>query len=437
MEKVKVIMFATALSSACGVSAQTVTVDGEFRPRVEVKDGFSQPLLKAEDPLAVATQRTRLGVSFQTGLLSTKLTIQDARTFGETATTSEASTTNASTTIFEAWADMVLIPGGSVRIGRQALKYDDGRLFNSPAWSNTGTSHDMALMKYAINDFQANAGFAYNNSTAGNSETYYTPVCPYRYMGFLWMNKVLAKNMSLSLIGVDEGVQDTSGTAGNTSKYKKVNMYHTYTYGGYLSYGTTSTPLSLALTYYRQSGKSSTGKTMNASLVATKLGWNPSTYLNLGIGCDLFSGDDNSNDGTQHNFKKLYGTNHSFNGYMEYWTTPPTQGLGDYYMTVSGKATPNLDWEVVGHVFKSMKDVKYASDGVGKSLGSELDLTLKYKMNEWANVQGGYSMYFTTKEVKYLKMKNSNADIRTPQWCYVMLTITPAYLKNLFTNDKK
>lgn len=109
-------MFATALSSVCGVTAQTVTVDGEFRPRVEVKDGFSQPLLKAEDPLAVATQRTRLGVSFQTGLLSTKLTIQDARTFGETATTSEASTTNASTTIFEAWADMVLIPGGSINL---------------------------------------------------------------------------------------------------------------------------------------------------------------------------------------------------------------------------------------------------------------------------------------------------------------------------------
>jgi len=81
--------------------------------------------------------------------------------------------------------------------------------------------------------------------------------------------------------------------------------------------------------------------------------------------------------------------------------------------------------------------VKYASDGVGKSLGSELDLTLKYKMNEWANVQGGYSIYFTTKEVKYLKLKSSTAEIHTPQWCYVMLTITPAYLKNLFTNDKK
>jgi hypothetical protein len=432
MKNERLIFLSVASMAACAMNAQTVSVDGEFRPRVEVRDGFGQPLQKANDPLVVTQQRTRLGVSFKTGLLSTKLTIQDARTWGEAPTSSESSTTDASTSIFEAWAEMVLIPGGSLKMGRQTLKLDDGRLFNDPAWSNTGTTHDMALLKYAINDFQANAGFAYNNNSAVKYETYYSPVCKYRYMGFLWLNKTFAKDLSLSLIGVDEGVQDTTGTSGSTSNYKKVNMYHTYTYGGYLSYGSASSPFTASFTYYYQSGKASMTKKMNASFTAVKVGWNPCNAFNLSAGCDLFSGDDNTSDGTQHNFKKLYGTNHGFNGYMEYWTTPPTQGLGDYYMIASGKATKDLKWEVTGHLFRSMKDVTYATNESGKSLGSELDLKLNYKMNEWATVEGGYSIYFTNKEVKYLKLNKATADIYTPQWCYVMFTITPNYLKNIF-----
>ena len=435
MIKAKMILSLAVLGIAGQITAQTVTVDGEFRPRMEVRSGFSQPLLKTTDPLAVGMQRTRLGLSFKTGTLSTKLTIQDARTYGETATSSESSTTDASTSIFEAWAEMVLIPGGSLRVGRQPLKYDDGRLFNNPAWSNTGTVHDMALFKYVINDFQANLGFAYNNSSAGKNETYYTPTCKYRYMGLLWMTKPLAKNLNLSVIGVDEGVQDTTGL-GSTSKYAKVNMFHTYTYGGNLNYGAEDTPFSLLLTYYHQSGKSSVGKTMNASLTALKAAWNICPAFGLNAGFDLFSGDDNTSDKTQRNFRKLYGTDHSFNGFMEYWTTPPTQGLADYYVTASGKASSKLNWELAGHIFNSLKDVTYASNTTSKSLGSELDVTLKYKMNEWATVQGGYSCYFTTKATKYLKLKSATADTYFPQWTYVMLTVTPSYLKNIFTDKK-
>jgi len=437
MKNVNTIVLASAtLFITCGMRAQTVTLDGEFRPRVEVRDGFSQPLLKAQDPLVIGLQRTRLGVNFKTGILSTKLTIQDARTYGETATTSEASTTDGSTSIFEAWAEMLIIPGGSIKVGRQVLKYDDGRLFTDPAWSNTGTSHDVALFKYAINNFQANMGLAYNNnSTASNSETYYTPTCKYRYMGLLWAHQQFTNNLGISLIGVDQGVQDTIGL-GSTTKYNKVNMYHNYTYGGYLTYGSDNTPLSLAFTYYKQSGKTSIGKTLNASLTAVKIGWGACPEFGLNAGFDLFSGDSNTKDNTQRNFIKLYGANHSFNGYMEYWTTPPTQGLGDYYITALGKATSKLSWEAVGHLFKSIKDVAYATNSESKSLGSELDLTLKYKMNEWATLQGGYSRYFTTKATKYLKLKSSTADTYSPQWCYIMLTISPSYIKEIFTNKK-
>jgi len=152
------------------------------------------------------------------------------------------------------------------------------------------------------------------------------------------------------------------------------------------------------------------------------------------IGTDYFSGDKNgTTDGIQSNFKKLYGSNHSFNGYMEYWKTPLAQGLLDYYATVSGKIGKSLTVEGTYHIFNSeyagKNSTKVAFD---KDLGSEFDLTATYKLNSWSTIQGGYSRYFTTKNT--LIAKNiitstvTNPAISTPQWAYVMFTIKPKFL---------
>ena len=179
-----IIVFVLSLVSATAFS-QTVVIDGEIRPRVEYRDGYSKPLLEANDPGVFTIQRTRLGMTFTSALLTTQITLQDARTYGQNANASADATTG----IYEAWAEMLLAQGGSFKIGRQPLNYDDKRLFSSPAWSNTGTAHDVALFKYNINDFQAHLGLAYNNNTLISSETYYNPLSNYRYMGFLWLSK--------------------------------------------------------------------------------------------------------------------------------------------------------------------------------------------------------------------------------------------------------
>ena len=153
------------------IIAQTVVIDGEIRPRVEYRDGITKPLMETNDPGVSAIQRTRMGMTFSSGLLKTQLTIQDSRTYGQNPTSSGDATTG----IFEAWAEMVLMPGGTLKVGRQILTYDDKRLFSACDWSNTGASHDMALFKYSVNDFQGHLGVAYNNNSMISSETYYLP----------------------------------------------------------------------------------------------------------------------------------------------------------------------------------------------------------------------------------------------------------------------
>jgi len=409
-------------------NAQTVVIDGEIRPRVEYRDGYAKPLLDINDPGVFTIQRTRLGLTFRSGVLSTQITLQDARTFGQNANASSDATTG----IYEAWAEMLLVPGGSFKIGRQTLNYDDKRLFSSPAWSNTGTAHDVALFKYNVNDFQAHLGFAYNNNILISSETYYSPVSNYRYMGFLWLSKELAKGLTLSTIGIDEGVQDTV-TVGLTY-HKKVSMNHAYTFGGNLKYQNDVFPVSAMGTAYFQGGNNYKGTKMNGKMLALKVDYKIIDAISASIGTDYFSGDSNgTTDGTQSNFKKLYGADHTFNGLMDYWNMPLTQGLLNYYGGVTGKIGKNLSMEGAFHVFnteytgKNKKGIEF-----GKDLGSEFDFIVSYKLNNWTTVQGGWCTYFSNENTLAAKDITTSAivpAIKTPQWGYVMFTIKPTFLK--------
>jgi len=410
------------------INAQTVVIDGEIRPRIEDRDGYSKPLLETTDPGVSAIQRTRLGITFTSALLNTQITLQDSRTFGQNPTASSDATVG----IFEAWAEMNLVPGGTFKIGRQVLKYDDSRLFSASDWSNTGNSHDAALFKYCVNDFQGHIGLAYNNNSVISSESYYTPKSNYRYMGFVWLTKDIAKGLNLSLIGVDEGVQDTAGTK-NGVNYLKTNMYHAYTYGGNLKFSDPAFPLSALATAYFQGGKSSTGSKMNGKLLAAKVEYKFIDAISATIGTDYVSGDNKSTDGIQSNFKKLYGSEHNFYGFMDYWDAALTQGLIDYYGGVTGKVLKDLSVSGTYHLFNSEFSGKN-SKGIafGKDLGSEFDLIVNYKLNTWTSIQGGWCTYFTnnnTLVAKSIITSKTIPAIRTPEWAYVMFTIRPSFLK--------
>ena len=407
--------------------AQTVVIDGEIRPRMEYQDGYSKPILATNDPGIFTSQRTRLGMTFTSGLLTTQITLQDSRVFGQYSNTA----TDATTGIYEAWAEMLLMAGGTLKVGRQTMKYDDNRLFSAPAWSLTGTTHDLLLFKYNINDFQAHLGLAYNSNSETASETFYTPGDKYRSMGYLWLSAPTYNGFTLTAIAVAEGVQDTTGFG--IIKYKKTALNQAITYGGNLKYTDKNVPFSALATAYFQAGKSSLGKTMEGKLLAIKADYAFTSSISASLGTDYLSGDNNgTTDGVQSNFKKLYGANHTFNGYMDYWNTPLTQGLLDYYGSATAKIGTKLSLEGDYHIFNSEFSGKNKKGiAFGKDLGSEFDLLVTYKLNPWTSVQGGYCRYFSNNNTLAAKDITTTATvpaIRTPQWAYVMFTIKPTFL---------
>lgn len=379
-----------------------------------MRDGFKIPNAEGKDPGIFISQRTRLGLTYSSGLLNAQVTLQDARIYGQFA----SSATEASTGLYEGWAEVLLVPGGTLKVGRQTIKYDDSRLFSSPAWSNTGTTHDLAFFKYQLDDWQLHLGMAYNNSSEISSETLYANTVKYRSLNYAWLSKEVLPGWKVSGIFVDEGLQDTVGVG---LAYKKIQMNHAMTYGGNCSYQTPNNQLSILGAAYFQSGKNVKGKEMSGSLFALKVDYSPLSYLALNAGADYLSGDDQPLDKKQTNFKKLYGADHTFNGIMDYWDTPLEQGLLDFYGGFSPKISQSLNADVAYHVFRTDRVL---SNG-GKKLGSELDLVLNCRLNTQSMLQAGWCWYFVNDNTLLAKKISAGTKINPPQWAYVMLTIRP------------
>lgn len=426
MRKIRTLLLGLTLLSNVNFTqtfGQT-TFDAEFRPRTEFREGFRKPLADSLNAGFVTLQRTRFNADYKGKILNARISFQDARIWGNSDTKTSASKLD----IYEAWFEYLITSGLSVQMGRQPLKYDDQRLLAAPAWSNTGTTHDVMVLKYNSPFIQTHAGFAYNNTkdTLMNVTYGYTPKQNYKTMGYLWLSKQLYTNTTLSLIGITEGFE-------NKTNYKIV--YPRYTYGGNLVYASDSSAWGATLTAYMQKGKNPTktyGKTyaeLSAYFLAAKFSYKIIEKLSANIGVDYYSGSASDIDaGKSHSFSRLYGATHNYNGYMEYFVTLPTQGLIDYYAGLSAKITPKFSIDLTGHAFYFDKDFIYKKEKVEKNLGSEADIVLNYSVSKEIAIQGGYSQYFNSSSTtKYYNMQG--IDTHLQQWAYVMLTIRPQFYK--------
>jgi len=62
-----------------------------------------------------------------------------------------------------------------------------------------------------------------------------------------------------------------------------------------------------------------------------------------------------------------------------------------------------------------------------KELGSELDLTLNWKISPVAALQAGYSFFAATPTLEAVKGV-SGTDLKFPQFFYLMVTVKPSFL---------
>ena len=424
------LSLATSLSFTAAYG-QT-TLDAEFRPRMEYRQGFRKPLADSVNPAFVTLQRTRLNADYKGKVLNARLSLQDARIWGN----NDLKTNSSKVEINEAWFEYLVSSGLSLQMGRQTLKYDDQRILASPNWSNTGLSHDVLVLKYNSSFITAHAGFAYNNTkdTLLNVSYAYTPKQNYKTLGYVWLSKPIYTGLTLTGIGISEGFEN---------KTNPKNIYPRVTYGGNLMYANDSSAFAGTITGYRQFGKDpnkADGKgyaNLDAFFFAIKASYKFLEKHTITYGTDFYSGSSTDiNPSKSKTFNRLYGATHSYNGSMEYFSTLPTQGLLDYYGSFNEKIDSKFSVDVAVHSFYFNKNFIYKKQTLHKSLGQELDITVNYAISKEISIQGGYSMYFNSATTTaYYKMRD--VDTYSNKWAFLMFTIKPQLYKTPPVPDGK
>ena len=401
-----IILAAIVVAISEAANAQ-FSLTGEFRPRTEVSHGYKSLAKPEQDPSTITSQRTRLNFVLNTEWVKTKLVLQDVRNWGNQA--QMVANENYATSVHEAWAEVFFTPEFSLQAGRQELNYDDQRIFGNVGWVQQGRSHDVVLLKYkkAIN---VHFGIAHHeNDTITNN--YYNGPDAYKDLQFLWINKTWKSN-SLSFLFLNNGVQVMEKDSDQVSKYSQ-------TMGG--RYSRKFDKWSLASNFYYQTGKHKNGKNISAMNFLVEA----SVKLGLTAGYEYLSGNSYDKTDKMYAFTPLYGTNHKFNGFMDYFYVGNhinSVGLNDVYLKylwTKKKFSLNADL----HYFASAGMLK---DGADKYLGTELDLTFSYKVHDIAALSAGWSSMFASESMELLKGGDSST---ANYWAYVMLTVTPSFIK--------
>ena len=399
-------------------------LSGEFRPRTEYRHGYKSMFTEDDKAAFFTSQRTRINAAYSLDKLKLGLSLQDIRVWGDVP---QQNNTSNQVMLSQGWAEYLFTKQFSMKIGRQELNYDDGRIFGNADWLQQGRSHDLILFKYE-KDFKLHLGAAFNQESEKLKGTDYNVSGNYKAMQFIWFNKKI-NSLGLSLLFLNNGLQNKSTDA--TPVYKTA---FNQTYGTRLVYDKNALSLNGA-TYYT-SGKDNTLRKLSAYYATLGLSYKISDNWGAGLGWELLSGTSQKEkkanvNYTNNSFSPFYGTNHKFNGHMDYFYVGNhinSVGLNDIFGNITYKKN-KFSATLTPHIFSAANEVlNPAVPGqlMAKSLGTEFDLFFGYKLAENVQVSCGYSQMFGTETLKALSGGDNNV---TNNWAWVMITFKPDFIK--------
>lgn len=400
-----------------------LTLTGEVRPRTEYRHGFKKLINEGEEGALFTEQRTRFIADFKQDKLLFKVSIQDVRIWG--ATDQIYKSDPALSAFNEAWAQYSFTKEFSLKAGRQELNYDNARFLGNLGWAQQSRSHDVLLFIYKDSTFQAHGGLAFNQD-ANTPEfkkltsTYYSGVNNYKSMQYAWLNKTFGKH-SLSFLLLNNGLQ--TGIADST---ESVNYSQTYGLYGKFKPGS----IVIEGEAYYQGGKDAADKSVNAYLLSANIGYTGIKKFKPFIGFDYLSGTEV--DATENNsFAPLYGTNHKFYGFMDYFyvgNPHGNAGLIDVFFKAAFPFSKKVKALAHVHSFYSPTKVfDIAGEELSSGLGTEVDLVLNLNLSSSANLKMGYSQMFATSTMEAIK-GGSKDEINN--WAWLMLTFKPTLFKS-------
>lgn len=402
----------------CGFAFAQLEVSTELRPRFEYRNGYKTLSPDDADAAAFVSQRTRLNSKYKTKNLELFLSVQDTRTWGDVKQLNTSDKNGFM--VHQAWGKFNLSEDAAVKVGRQVISYDDQRFFGGVGWAQQSRSHDAALFQYNKDAFKMDIGLAFNQDGENIFGTTLNTAGTYKALQYAWLHKDWT-NFSGSLLLANLGWQhiEDANQAENETRFNQ-------TVGTHLKYK--KDKLNLAGNLFYQFGKDIANNDLSAYLLGLEMNYSVSNKILLGVGGEIQSGNDNGTitDNKNNAFTPFFGTNHKFNGLMDYFYVgnhANSIGLVNLFAKANFKLNDKSKLGIAIHNFSS------AADFQNKQLGNEIDITFGYDVQKNVNLSAGYSHMLPAEGMKILKgtdNKNSN------NWAWIMLTINPT----LFTSSK-
>lgn len=397
----------------CIAYSQEFDADIQLRPRFEYRNGYKNLLKENESSTSFISQRSRLNINFKKENLVTKLSLQNIRTWGEVPTI--ATNDKNGIQVYEAWAQYAFDSKWSARIGRQIISYDNQRIFGAIDWLQQGQSHDAAVIKFENKNTNLDIGFALNASAENLVAPAVAYTTTYKNMQYAHYN-FARNNLNMSLLFLNTAYEYSDAA-------KDIKLDYKQTFGTFITYKKTKWNTDFSI--YQQTGKSN-GNTLNALNAAINFNFKLTNNLQATIGYEYLSGKDQDDSNSKlRSFIPLFGTNHAFNGLMDYFYVGNhinNVGLKDAYLKLSYNAQ-KWQFALSPHLFyAAAKVLDESSTKMNSNLGSEIDFTTSFKVQKDIVVQAGYSQIFATKTLENLK---SAPDSKTNNWCWIMVNINP------------
>jgi len=471
------ILFIFAITFAATATAQ-FTISGEFRPRVEYRDGYGKLGDSTMTGYGTILGRSRIIFDYNSEKVQTRFSLQHAFTFGENNYGSDSISKNT-VNIYEGWLRYNFTKSFAVRIGRMGLSYDDMRIFGLSNWSQWGATHDIVNLEWKVPSakYVGDYGFAINNAAPATVPYLgdYT-LKNYKYMSYLYNQvKFLKEKLVVSVMGVVDAYQmastttiipgktvvtwvtngsDTVGSfttktgSTTTTQTHNLTIYARGTVGATTGFNWKN--LNVFVNGFYQTGKYKDGRNMNAYFMGGWVSYRVVKPLTLLIGYERLSGN-NASDITAaktdvHGFATPFSTKHQFYGYMDLFTGYLGQdalhnGLNDFYGRATVKFSEKVSLEATYRWFtmpygylpaKVVKEGDLPYQSVSKELGSEIDMMVLYKPIPNLELNAAYCLYLQTNSKEIMDGLKPGTG-RLGQYVYVMLTYKP----NFFSSEKK
>ncbi|MBA4408629.1 MAG: hypothetical protein Q8S54_05615 [Bacteroidota bacterium] len=385
------------------------SLSGELRPRTEYSHGYGTLAAEDQKPSTFTSQRTRLNFDYKMDLLKFGIVLQDVRVWGNQV--QSVSNEDFAVSVHQAWAEMNLGKSLTLKVGRQELAYDDQRIFGINIWSQQGRSHDIAIFKYA-KKLNVHLGIAHHENTNRKNNLYEGPDA-YKDLQFLWINRKTEK-LNLSLLFLNNGKPVMVGSV-QKSRYSQI-------FGTHIDVPMENMAFSGNL--YFQTGEDGANKSLRAFNLMAEATYIISENTRWTAGYEILSGTDYDQTEKNSSFNPIYGNNHKFNGYMDYFYVGNhlnNVGLANAYAkfaTSKKKTAFNADV----HFFASTAKISATADNY---LGTELDLSLTRTLNPATKITFGYSQMFGSESLEILKGGSAGA---FNNWAYVMIAVTPKFI---------